>query len=187
MTTDDGAAAASLEDIARIERRTREALVYGRSGAILILWGVLTAAGYLLEHFNPADAGWQWLAINSLGFAATVLLLWRPPLSRDGRLRNWRLPVALLVLILYGLIWSHLLWPVELRGLSAFWPTLFMFGYVVAGLWIGRFFTLCGLAVTALTLAAYRWAGPWFPLSMAAVEGAALLAGGLWLRSVGVR
>ena len=187
MTTDDSGAAASLEDIARIERRTREALVYGRGGAILILWGVLTAAGYLLEYFNPADAGRQWLAINSVGFAATVLLLWHPSRLSDGRLRNWRLPAALLVLILYGLIWSHLLGSVDGRRLGAFWPTLFMFGYVVAGLWIGRFFTLCGLAVTALTLAAYRWAGPWFSLWMAAVEGVALVVGGLWLRRVGVR
>jgi len=71
--------------------------------------------------------------------------------------------------------------------ISAFWTTLAMLGYVLAGIWLGRFFITCGIAVTALTLVGYFWLGHWFPLWMAAIEGGALIGGGLWLRRIGVR
>jgi hypothetical protein len=56
-----------------------------------------------------------------------------------------------------------------------------MLGYVVAGIWFGSVFIYVGLSVTTLTLASYLWAGDWFALVMAIIEGMALIGGGLWL------
>ena len=108
-------------------------------------------------------------------------------LNARGHDRPWdrRIGYAVLVLVVFGIYWASLIGGTRGRELSAFWPTLFMFGYVVAGFWIGRFFTICGVVVTALTLVGYFWLGEWFYLWMAAVNGGSLIAGGLWLRRMG--
>ena len=64
----------------------------------------------------------------------------------------------------------------------AFWPTLFLFGYAVAGLWFGAAFTTIGIGLTALTLAAYFWSGAPFSLCMAVITGGGFILCGLWMR-----
>ena len=182
MTLDRDEAAASLSDIASVERRTREAVVYARSSTILILWGVLCVLGYVFQYFQPQEARPAWISVGILGFVGTFVSgHWRRR-SQHGSTIAQPLLYAQLALVGYGLILLVLLWPVAPRQLSAFWPTLIMLGFVLSGLWLGRFFILCGLSVTALTVAGYFWSGGWFPLWMAAVNGGGLLLGGLWLR-----
>jgi hypothetical protein len=187
MTVDRDDAAASLREIASVERRTREALVYAASSSILIMWGVLVTIGYALNHLYPRQAGTTWLVINIFGLGVCVFA--RLVVGRANPQSVWdrRITYALLVLVAYGVVWSILLAPFGGREMGAFWPTLFMFGYVVAGLWLGRFFIICGATVTALTLIGFFWLGPWFYLWMAIVSGGGLIAGGLWLRRVGLR
>ena len=181
MSMDRDEAAASLTDIASVERRTRESVVYARSSTILILWGVLCVVGYVFQYFQPHQARSAWIAVAIIGFVGTFVSgHWRR--SRLHSTIAQPLLYAQLALIGYGFVLLVLLWPVDPRQLSAFWPTLIMLGFVLSGLWLGRFFILCGLAVTALTLAGYFWSGAWFPLWMAVVNGGGLLAGGLWLR-----
>ena len=181
MTLDRDEAAASLSDIASVERRTRETVVYARSSTILILWGVLCVLGYVFQYLDPNDARPAWIAAGVVGVAGTFVAgQWR----RGPERRTLAQPMfyGQLAIIGYGLVLLALLWPISGRQLSAFWPTLIMLGFVLTGLWLGRFFMLCGLVVTALTLIGYFWSGAWFPLWMAAVDGGGLLAGGLWLR-----
>jgi hypothetical protein len=78
-----------------------------------------------------------------------------------------------------------LLWPMSSRQIGAFWSTLWMLGFVFAGLFLGRFYIYCGLFATAVTVAGYFWAGVFFPLWMAAMYGCVLIAAGLWLRRAG--
>ena len=185
MTIDPQQAAAALGEIAGVEQRTRRVLVYGQVGLIMMLWGVLDALGYVSEHFQPRHAARIWLAVNGIGLLATVVLTRLGP-RLDGAAARGRLVIwALLVLIGYGLVWSLLLGNFTPRQLGAFWSTLFMCGYVLLGLWLGRAFIVLGLAVTALTLIGYFWLGPWFQLWMAAVDGGGLILGGLWLRRLG--
>ena len=54
--------------------------------------------------------------------------------------------------------------------------------YIIAGLWFGHAFVAIGLFITALALAGYFWAGAWFELWMAFVDGGGLMLGGLWMR-----
>ena len=57
-----------------------------------------------------------------------------------------------------------------------------MLPYVMAGLWFGWVFVAIGSAVIALTLIGYFFAGDWFNLWMAFVNGGGILLGGLWMR-----
>jgi hypothetical protein len=180
MTIDPREAATSLSDIASIERRTRETLIYARSSASLILWGLLVGAAYVASFLEPALRYRHWIAVAVLGFTGSFLIHYRHR-ARDSHLGELLLYTEL-VLFGFGFAFLLLFWPVTPRQIAAFWPLLFMLGYVIGGIWLGRFFIYCGLGVSALTLAGYFWAGPWFLPWMAVVNGGGLIAGGLWLR-----
>jgi hypothetical protein len=186
MTIDPREAASSLDDIAGIERRMREALFYGGSSNILIAWGIICAIGHCITQFSPRNAGLAWLLLDAVGVAAAVVISVRRARQRR-RDWNWRFAAGITVTVAFGLLWQWLLGDGQWREVSAFWATLIMFTYILAGLWVGRFFVVCGIVVTALTLVGYFWSGAWFELWMAAVFGGSLVAGGLWLRRVGAR
>lgn len=183
MTIDPREAAAALSDIDAVERRTREALIYANCGSTLMLWGMLCTLGYGFEYVAPDRARLAWLAIWLLGLGSTAVMTRRRPKTLLGAARmGQRLIYAQLALIGYGILLMLLLWPLAPRQIGAFWPMLIMLGHVLAGLWLGRFFVLLGLAITALILVGYFWSGAWFPLWMAAVVGGGLFASGWWLR-----
>src|SRR5262249_51373210 len=141
MTIDPSEAATSLQDIAAVERRTREALFYAGSSAIFITWGALVACGYILAELYPRSARISWLAIVATGCAATAAIIaWRAR-ARGSAVRDWRLIWAMLALAIYGAGWSYLLGPVVPRPMMyAFQPSLFMLGMILAGLWLGALF-----------------------------------------------
>lgn len=182
MTIDPHEAAASLSDIAKVEQRTRETLVYGHSGVQFMLWGVLVAAGYIHTYLDPVHADAGWIAVTVLGLGGSIALRrLRLQPSRDGRLGRL-IGYAQFVLLGYGLALLWLLAPMTHRQAAAFWPMLVMLGMVLAGLWQGRFFIYCGLTVSALVLAGYVWSGGFYTLWLALVVGGGLIAAGLWLR-----
>jgi len=187
MTPDRTMALSALSDIETAEHRTFQALAYGISSRILILWGGITVIGYLITQFQPRTALWSWGVLDVLGFLATAAMLRGSArrMTAKQAAQTWRLFSAQVVLTVFGLLVVWLLGPLSGRQLGALWPLVIMLGYVLAGLWVGRFFVVCGVAVTILTLAGYHWSGPWFPLWMAAANGGALVLGGLWLRRVG--
>ncbi|WP_158930554.1 hypothetical protein [Acidisphaera sp. S103] len=187
MTVDREAAASSLAAIEHVERRTARAVFYGIASAFMILWGVITAAGYCFTQAYPARAAATWPILNALGLIATVAMTARNSngLMVTSRRLSWRLVYAQLALIGFGIAVVTVLGPFRGRQLDAFWPLLFMLGYVLTGIWIGRFFVLCGLVVALLIVVGFWWAGPWFQLWMAVVDGGALILGGLWLRRQG--
>ena len=87
----------------------------------------------------------------------TVLLL-----SRNGRAGGrfpYRLAATFALFYGFGWIWGDLIGEMHGRQLSAFWPTVFQFGWSVAGLWFGWAFLVIGLGALALTLASYFWGG----------------------------
>lgn len=186
MTLDPNEAAASLSEIDSVEQRTREALVYERSSDMLIMWGALVGCGYVLTYLEPRYVNITWLVLTAVGVGGGLLIRrWRKETQR-GRTLGQRLFYAQLALIAYGFVLMLLLWPaISYRQIGAFWPILVMFGHVLAGLWLGRFFIYLGLSVTALIVAGYFGAGDWYPLWMAAVVGGGLIAAGLWLRRLG--
>ena len=89
---------------------------------------------------------------------------------------------AFLLFYAFGWIWANLIGDFSPRQQMAFWPTLFLFGYAVAGLWFGPAFTAIGLGLTALIVATYFWSGAAFPLCIAVVTGGGFVLCGLWMR-----
>jgi hypothetical protein len=187
MTIGPREAATSLQDIATVEQRTRTAMFYAGSSAIFILWGVLVAAGHGLSAFYPRSAGTIWPVISAVGCAATVAIVaWRMR-ARTRDTRDWRLCWAIVVLTIFGAVWSHLLGPVLPRPMIyAFQPSLFLLGIILAGIWLGRFFVLLGLVGIALVVVGTVMPDPWMRPWMAMAQSGVLIIGGIWLARSGV-
>lgn len=186
MTIDPNDARTSLDDIAAVERLTYQAITYDHSSFQFIWWGVLVFCGYLWTFLSTEHARLGWIVIAAAGVSGSFALrrLRRTPSSRDSKLGQ-RLGYAQLAVIGFGLVLAWLISPISDRQLEAFWPTLVMFCHVLAGIWLGRFFLLSGIAVTALIVIGYIWSGPWYPLWLAVSVGGGLIASGLWLRRMG--
>jgi hypothetical protein len=185
MTIDPKEAEASLRDIAGAERRTRESLVYARAGSYLILWGFVTSAAYVATYASPRNGGAIWIGAILGGLACMAAINFFAKPDDGGRVWDMRLTLSLAAIIGYGLLWTQLLPGFGPRETNAFWPMLYMLGYAIAGIWLGRAFSFIGLAVTALVLLGYLRFGEFDTLWYALVEGTALIGGGLWLRRRG--
>lgn len=181
-------ARSALQGIAEVEARTAQAAVYGASSAVAILWGVIVTLAYLANQVFPAIVGPTWLCAWAAGFVGTAFIgkRWQRRSPREYR-TAMRLIQAQLVLVLFGFLFLWLLPPASPRQTAAFFPLVFMMGYVIAGLWLGRFFIVCGVLVSALTIIGYLHSGTWLPLWLAFANGGALIAGGLYLRRAGLR
>jgi hypothetical protein len=144
MTLDRQDAASSLTAIEHAEQRTGQAIIYGAASSFLILWGILTAIGYTFTEFYPYQPKIAWSVLMALGFAATAVMTMRNRgrLAGTHRQLGWQLVLAQIALIGFGLVTIMILGPVTGRQLDAFWPLLFMLGYVLAGIWVGQFFIL---------------------------------------------
>jgi hypothetical protein len=178
MTSPDEASAA-LADIESIAQRVKQSSVYRASSLILIGWGALVAFGNLAAPFAVPWTPKLWIAINIVGVGMTIALLAR---IRQAGAGPWRAFVAFALFFAFGLVWSNVLGKMGPREQDAFWPTLFMFGYATAGLFIGRAFTLIGIGVAALIVAGYEWWGAGYDLYLALVNGGGLILCGFWMR-----
>jgi len=186
MSIDSREAAASLNDIADVERRTRQGLFYFGSSTIFVMWGLLVACGYAIAAWHPQSARTSWLVVTMAGCALTVLII--ALRARSLPRRDWRLLWALLAFVAFGSAWSFILGPlVPAKMMYAFQPSLIMLGMVLAGLWLGRFLLVLGIVGAALIASVELLAGgAWLPLWMAVVQSGTFILGGLWLRRIGV-
>lgn len=184
---DAESAARSLQAIEQAEAETVRAIIFDVCSRMFILWGLLTAFGYTVGQLWPRSAAPTWIVINGVGLIASSFLLFRrmKRLSAAGRLEAIRLGLCHLTLILFGGMVIWLVGPLTPRQLDAFWPLVFMLGYVIAGLWVSHLFTGIGITIGTLTIVGYHWAGPWYGYWMAAIEGIVLIGSGLWLRQRG--
>ena len=60
-------AAASLSDVDRVEKRTRELVRYSFAATYQLLWGVLVAVGYVAQYLHPLWGVYIWAAVIALG------------------------------------------------------------------------------------------------------------------------
>jgi hypothetical protein len=174
-------AAAALIDIESIARKVRQSSWYRLTSTMMMLWGFLVALGYSVTQFAPKSWPLIWLTVNGIGIIATVAFKAHDVRTR-GRSFDPRPVIAILLFFCFGLLWTRLLGTFGIRESNAFWPTLFMFGYTVAGLWLGRALVAIGLGITTLIVAGYLWIDDWFDLYLALVAGGGLILCGLWMR-----
>ena len=143
---------------------------------MLVLWGALTFAGYVVSFGLPQRAGYAWVAVYHCGHRRFGLVRRREQEACGGEYVR-RASHG-------GHCGVHCLWRrleprlghFTPRQLGAFWPSYFMLPYIIAGLWLGSAFVVIGATIIALTLIGYFFAGPWFELWMALVNGGGLHA-----------
>jgi hypothetical protein len=181
MNIEPAEAHAALADIESVARKVRQSSWYRLASTAIVLWGALVALGYCATQFAPRSGMLIWLTVNGVGIVATVALKARSARG-SGKGFDARSLLAILMFFAFGFIWSRLLGKFGMRESNAFWPTLFMFGYAVTGLWLGPALVVIGLAITALTIAGYLWIDAWFDLYLALVAGGGLVLCGLWMR-----
>ena len=171
-------ALAQIDDIAR---RVRQSRIYDLASLLLILWGVLVFAGYLVTWLTPRYAGYAWPAVYIAGIAGSAAISASNRARSGVRSFDIRMFAAFLLFIAFG---SFVCWLGHFtsRQLGTFWPLYFMLFYTIAGLWIGQAFVAIGLGIAALTLVGYFFIGDAFDLWMAVVNGGGLMLGGLWMR-----
>jgi len=182
MTIDRAEAASALSDIETIAQRVRRSRFYQLASWMLVLWGILTAAGYVVTFLWPRQAGVAWIAVDVAGVAGSFAISAAERARNRGSSFDPRIFLALLLFFAFGFLWSVGLVQLSPRQLGVFWPTYFMLAYVIVGLWIGPAFVAIGLSITALALLGYFYADAWFDLWMAVVNGGGLILGGLWMR-----
>jgi hypothetical protein len=181
MSIESLEAAAALNDIEQIVRRVRQSRIYDLASLMLILWGGLTFAGYLVTYLSPRNAGYAWIAVYVAGIAGSAAISLSHQARSGVRTFDIRMFAAFLLFIAFG-IFSSWLGHFTPRQLGTFWPIYFMLIYTIAGLWVGQAFVAIGLGITALTLIGYFFVGAAFDLWMAFVNGGGLIVGGLWMR-----
>ena len=175
-------ASEALADINDVVRRVRQSRIYNLASLMLIMWGVLVFAGYLVTYLSPRHAGYGWMAVYATGLAGTIAI---SPLNRARtgvRTFDIRMLAAFVLFMLFGIFVSAWLGHFSPRQISTFWPIYFMLFYTIAGLWAGYAFVAIGLSIIALTLVGYFFIGSAFDLWMAFVNGGGLLLGGFWMR-----
>jgi membrane-bound metal-dependent hydrolase YbcI (DUF457 family) len=182
MTIDPTDAASALSDIDAIVRRVRQSRIYNLASLMMIMWGVLTFGGYLVSWLSPRSAGVGWIAVYILGIAGSFAVS-RVGHARTGvRTFDVRMFAAFVLFVAFGVFCSVVLGHFTPRQMGTFWPIYFMLAYTIAGLWVGFAFVAIGLGISALTLIGYFFAGDWFDLWMAVVNGGGLILGGVWMR-----
>jgi hypothetical protein len=178
---DSKQATEALSEIDEIVRRVRQSRIYNLASLMLIMWGVLVFAGYIATWLSPRSGGISWAAIYLIGIAGSFVIS-RYDHAREGvRTFDLRMLTAFALFVAFGIFCSWL-GHFTPRQLGTFWPIYFMLLYSIAGLWAGYAFVAIGLGITALTLIGYFFAGDWFDLWMAFVDGGGLMLGGLWMR-----
>jgi len=179
MTIDRNQADAMLAAIEAISRRVKQSTIYRVASVMLMFWGAVVVVANVAALFDGRWAGWSWAALDLFGVAGSVAILRRS--DKDERFSP-RLVLGFAIMVGFGFVWSTLLGHFGPRELGAFWPTLFMFAYAMAGLWFGFAFTIIGVGLAALVVAGYYWTGETFGLYLAAVNGGGLVLCGLWMR-----
>ena len=173
-------AAAMLADVDSVVARVKQSRLYRTAALIMILWGVVYLARDVLIALAPAWFGPRWFLIDAIGIIGTLALLrW---VVEPGARFPLRTLAAFCLFYAFGWIWANFLGGFGTREQMVFWPTLFLFGYALAGLWFGLAFSALGLGLTALILVGYFWSGEWFALWLAFFNGGGLILCGALMR-----
>jgi len=175
-------AVSALADIEDIVHRVRQSRIYNLASLMLIMWGVLVFAGYLVGWLSPGYSGYAWFAVYILGIVGSVVISATNRRRTGIRTFDYRMLIAFALFMAFGIFVSVWLGHFSSRQLNAFWPIYFMLVYTIGGLWVGRMFAVIGLTIIALTMVGYFFLGNAFDLWMAFVDGCGLVLGGLWMR-----
>ena len=189
-------AKSTLDDLDSFIRETKRKLAHGPAGPLLMIWGAIWFVMFLAIHFSPRMVNWFAPLGCAIGMASMWLVRSKPQIETRGAARgnDARIRLAWIVLTLYAVLWMILLHPQRspspnvpksidaINHVLAFFATVGMFGYVVAGLWLGRFWIVLGGLVTVLTVAGVYAMPAYFLPWMAFVGGGTLVFSGMMIK-----
>lgn len=173
-------AAESLRAIEATSATSARLRNYSSAAPHFMLWGLVWACGYSFSALHPEMRNAGWAAAIAVGVMGALFLGTRGDGRKSSPGRS--LAVSGAIAAFFGLLFV-VLGPMQPRQIDAFFPLVFAGAYVLAGIWVGARFAVCGAIVAAVTIAGYFYAGDAFGYWMAAAGGGTLLLTGLWLRS----
>ena len=107
MSIEQENAAASLSDVDRVEKRTRELVRYSFAATYQLLWGVLVAVGYVAQYLHPLWGVYIWAAVIALGlFGGLAFRLQRA--RGTGRPPDYRWVRGQVAVVAFGILWTGL-------------------------------------------------------------------------------
>ena len=189
MTITKEDASQALGEIEGARGRLREAITYSYAWPYLVLWGLAWMVGDVGTEIAPRLGGWIWPATSTVFTAASIAYAFaqrrRSPYATGGR-RDWRPMATAGTIMLFLVILTFAIEPVDAKRDHSVFGLFFGFAYIVQGLWRGWRLVVLGALLTALTLFAFYalplWGG--YLTFMGVAGGGALVLGGLWLRKL---
>jgi hypothetical protein len=178
---DKSEASEALADIDDMVRRVRQSRIYDLASQLMVMWGALVFAGYLVTWLVPSYAAIGWIAVYIIGIGGWGAFSAINQPKSGVRTFDLKFLYALAMIVIFG-VFLCIFARFGPRQLSTFWPIYFMLFYSIAGLWFGYAFIVIGFAVSVLTVVGNFYAGSAFDLWMAFVNGGGLILGGLWMR-----
>jgi hypothetical protein len=181
-------AEAALAEAQRSERRSLSLHAYRFNAPLLMLWGAIWIAVYLVAANVPGTAPWTWAVAGPVGGVLSSLYVWRngrPQRREPNRAQFWRVVATWALNVAFVAFAFGILSPFEWRQPHAFIALALGACYAVAGCWMGWRLIPIGYALTAISMIAYFSVPPSdFFLVLYIGCGSVLIAGGLWLRFV---
>jgi hypothetical protein len=171
----------ALEAVQRVSDQLRHAVASGGTPYYLIMWGAILLLGYIGSHFiTGLLTGWIWLGLAGTGSVLSFVIgMYFRMKMRTGSFRR------ILYLWLGIMVWASLIWwiasPSTGEQASLLTVVIFMFGYVVTGLWMEPTATWVGLITTALAVIGYTFFLPFFYLWLAFLGGGTMILSGVYI------
>ena len=199
MDIEKDEARSTLDNVNALILSTKQQLAHGPAGVLLIVWGLIWFVCFLGVHLQPRLVNW----LPPLGCGVGMAALWicrrfRVETRGEPRPGDGRIGIAWLVLTAYAVLWMVILHPQRpanpsvsetvnaINCILAFFASAGMFGYVIMGLWFGRFWVILGVTVTLLIVFGLFALPQWFLVWMAFVGGGALIFSGVMVKRLWV-
>lgn len=171
-------AAERLKEVEATGAQSARLFHYSAAAPYFVLWGFVWVGGYAFGALQPELRNVGWMLGIAVGTIGSALLgrRWRGAGSGYGR----SIAISIVIAVFFVLVATMA--QLKPRQMDAFVPLVFASAYVIAGIWAGMRYVVCGLVVAAATVGGYYFAGNAFGLWMAVVGGGTLLLTGLWMR-----
>lgn len=171
-------AAERLKEVETTSAASARLFGYSAAAPYFVLWGLVWAGGYAFGALQPELRNVGWMVGIGVGTLGSALLGYRWS-SRGSAALGQSVALSVVIAVFFVLVGTMV--QLKARQVDAFVPLVFSAAYVIAGIWAGARYVVCGLVVAAATVAGYYFAGDAFGLWMAAVGGGTLLLTGLWM------
>ncbi len=191
MVVSKDEAAQALAEIGQAEERASRLRGYRYGAPYVLLWGVLWMVANTAVAIDERIGGWVWWGGVAVVMIASAVIGSRqgPDFTRMSEMERSKYKR-------FGQKWALtglLSWAAPCSVFAIFWPSsamqynaslllIWMFVYMIGGIWVGWRLFWIGFAGAAAILGGYFLLRPHFILWSGLVGGGAMIAGGLWMR-----